>query len=172
MLDIKLFRSEPDFVKEKVVKRGMEESVVDDVLELDDKRRQLIAQAEEMKAERNKVSGEIAQKKRNKEDADDAIAAMRKLGDEIKVLDDTLNQVDQELNDKLSRIPNVIQDDVPEGASDEDNVELKRWGTPREFDFDAKAHWDLVEDLKWLTLNVLQKFQVLRFVFLTGEGRN
>ena len=160
MLDIKLFRSEPDFVKEKVVKRGMEESVVDDVLELDDKRRQLIAQAEEMKAERNKVSGEIAQKKRNKEDADDAIAAMRKLGDEIKVLDDTLNQVDQELNDKLSRIPNVIQDDVPEGASDEDNVELKRWGTPREFDFDAKAHWDLVEDLKWLTLNVLQKYQV------------
>ncbi|MCD8785623.1 serine--tRNA ligase [Staphylococcus gallinarum] len=170
MLDIKLFRSEPDFVKEKVVKRGMEESVVDDVLELDDKRRQLIAQAEEMKAERNKVSGEIAQKKRNKEDADDAIAAMRKLGDEIKVLDDTLNQVDQELNDKLSRIPNVIQDDVPEGASDEDNVELKRWGTPREFDFDAKAHWDLVEDLKMVNFERAAKVSGARFVFLTGEG--
>ena len=170
MLDIKLFRSEPDFVKEKVVKRGMEESVVDDVLEFDDKRRQLIAQAEEMKAERNKVSGEIAQKKRNKEDADDAIAAMRKLGDEIKVLDDTLNQVDQELNDKLSRIPNVIQDDVPEGASDEDNVELKRWGTPREFDFDAKAHWDLVEDLKMVNFERAAKVSGARFVFLTGEG--
>ncbi|MCD8909499.1 serine--tRNA ligase [Staphylococcus gallinarum] len=170
MLDIKLFRSEPDFVKEKVVKRGMEESVVDNVLELDDKRRQLIAQAEEMKAERNKVSGEIAQKKRNKEDADDAIAAMRKLGDEIKVLDDTLNQVDQELNDKLSRIPNVIQDDVPEGASDEDNVELKRWGTPREFDFDAKAHWDLVEDLKMVNFERAAKVSGARFVFLTGEG--
>ena len=170
MLDIKLFRSEPDFVKEKVVKRGMEESVVDDVLELDDKRRQLIAQAEEMKAELNKVSGEIAQKKRNKEDADDAIAAMRKLGDEIKVLDDTLNQVDQELNDKLSRIPNVIQDDVPEGASDEDNVELKRWGTPREFDFDAKAHWDLVEDLKMVNFERAAKVSGARFVFLTGEG--
>ncbi|MEM5396533.1 serine--tRNA ligase [Staphylococcus gallinarum] len=170
MLDIKLFRSEPDFVKEKVVKRGMKESVVDDVLELDDKRRQLIAQAEEMKAERNKVSGEIAQKKRNKEDADDAIAAMRKLGDEIKVLDDTLNQVDQELNDKLSRIPNVIQDDVPEGASDEDNVELKRWGTPREFDFDAKAHWDLVEDLKMVNFERAAKVSGARFVFLTGEG--
>lgn len=170
MLDIKLFRNEPDFVKEKVVKRGMEESVVDDVLELDDKRRQLIAQAEEMKAERNKVSGEIAQKKRNKEDADDAIAAMRKLGDEIKVLDDTLNQVDQELNDKLSRIPNVIQDDVPEGASDEDNVELKRWGTPREFDFDAKAHWDLVEDLKMVNFERAAKVSGARFVFLTGEG--
>ncbi|MEJ7219158.1 serine--tRNA ligase [Staphylococcus gallinarum] len=170
MLDIKLFRSEPDFVKEKVVKRGMEESVVDDVLELDDKRRQLIAQAEEMKAERNKVSGEIAQKKRNKEDADDAIAAMRKLGDEIKVLDDTLNQVDQELNDKLSRIPNVIQDDVPEGVSDEDNVELKRWGTPREFDFDAKAHWDLVEDLKMVNFERAAKVSGARFVFLTGEG--
>ncbi|RIP34931.1 serine--tRNA ligase [Staphylococcus gallinarum] len=170
MLDIKLFRSEPDFVKAKVVKRGMEESVVDEVLELDDKRRQLIAQAEEMKAERNKVSGEIAQKKRNKENADDAIAAMRKLGDEIKVLDDTLNQVDQDLNDKLSRIPNIIQDDVPEGASDEDNVELKRWGTPREFDFDAKAHWDLVEDLKMVNFERAAKVSGARFVFLTGEG--
>ncbi|MCG7337739.1 serine--tRNA ligase [Staphylococcus sp. ACRSN] len=170
MLDIKLFRNEPEFVKEKVVKRGMEESVVDDVLNLDDKRRQLIAQAEEMKAERNKVSGEIAQKKRNKEDADDAIAAMRNLGDEIKVLDDTLNQVDQELNDKLSRIPNVIQDDVPEGASDEDNVELKRWGTPREFEFEAKAHWDLVEDLKMVNFERAAKVSGARFVFLTGEG--
>ncbi|MGO2079049.1 MAG: serine--tRNA ligase, partial [Staphylococcus equorum] len=147
MLDIKLFRNEPDLVREKVTKRGMDAQVVDDILALDEKRRQLISQAEEMKAQRNKVSGEIAQKKRNKENADDVIAEMRKLGDEIKVLDDDLNQIDQDLNDKLSRIPNIIQDDVPVGASDEENVELKRWGTPRNFDFEEKAHWDLVEDL-------------------------
>ncbi|MGW7977028.1 serine--tRNA ligase [Staphylococcus xylosus] len=170
MLDIKLFRNDPDFVKEKVAKRGMEDTVVDEVLELDEQRRQLISKAEEMKAERNKVSGEIAQKKRNKEDADDAIAAMRKLGDEIKVLDDTLNQVDVDLNDKLSRIPNIIHDDVPEGATDEDNVEVKRWGTPRTFDFEEKAHWDLVEELKMVNFERAAKVSGARFVFLTGEG--
>lgn len=77
MLDIKLFRNEPDLVREKVTKRGMDAQVVDDILALDEKRRQLISQAEEMKAQRNKVSGEIAQKKRNKENADDVIAEMR-----------------------------------------------------------------------------------------------
>ncbi|MBO3064903.1 serine--tRNA ligase [Staphylococcus shinii] len=170
MLDIKLFRNDPDFVKEKVAKRGMEATVVDEVLELDEQRRQLISKAEEMKAERNKVSGEIAQKKRNKEDADDAIAAMRKLGDEIKTLDDTLNQVDVDLNDKLSRIPNIIHDDVPEGATDEDNVEVKRWGTPRTFDFEEKAHWDLVEELKMVNFERAAKVSGARFIFLTGEG--
>ncbi|PKI04793.1 serine--tRNA ligase [Staphylococcus xylosus] len=170
MLDIKLFRNDPDFVKEKVAKRGMEDTVVEEVLELDEQRRQLISKAEEMKAERNKVSGEIAQKKRNKEDADDAIAAMRKLGDEIKALDDTLNKVDVDLNDKLSRIPNIIHDDVPQGATDEDNVEVKRWGTPRTFDFEEKAHWDLVEELKMVNFERAAKVSGARFVFLTGEG--
>ncbi|MDG0842030.1 serine--tRNA ligase [Staphylococcus equorum] len=170
MLDIKLFRNEPDFLREKVTKRGMDAQVVDDILALDEKRRQLISQAEEMKAQRNKVSGEIAQKKRNKENADDVIAEMRKLGDEIKVLDDDLNQLDRDLNDKLSRIPNIIQDDVPVGASDEENVELKRWGTPRNFDFEEKAHWDLVEDLKMANFERGAKVSGARFVFLTGEG--
>ncbi|MDK9869669.1 serine--tRNA ligase [Staphylococcus equorum] len=170
MLDIKLFRNEPDLVREKVKKRGMDAQVVDDILALDEKRRQLISQAEEMKAQRNKVSGEIAQKKRNKENADDVIAEMRKLGDEIKVLDDDLNQIDQDLNDKLSRIPNIIQDDVPVGASDEENVELKRWGTPRNFDFEEKAHWDLVEDLNMANFERGAKVSGARFVFLTGEG--
>ncbi|MDG0822677.1 serine--tRNA ligase [Staphylococcus equorum] len=170
MLEIKLFRNEPDLVREKVTKRGMDVQVVDDILALDEKRRQLISQAEEMKAQRNKVSGEIAQKKRNKENADDVIAEMRKLGDEIKVLDDDLNQTDRDLNDKLSRIPNIIQDDVPVGASDEENVELKRWGTPRNFDFEEKAHWDLVEDLKMANFERGAKVSGARFVFLTGEG--
>lgn len=170
MLDIKLFRKEPDFLREKVTKRGMDSKIVDEILALDEKRRQLISQAEEMKAQRNKVSGEIAQKKRNKENADDVIAEMRKLGDEIKEIDDTLNQIDRDLNDRLSRIPNIIQDDVPEGASDEDNVELKRWGTPRDFDFEEKAHWDLVEDLEMASFERGAKVSGARFVFLTGEG--
>ena len=93
MLDIKLFRTEPDLVKAKVAKRGMDAQVVDDVLALDEQRRQLIGEAEQMKAERNKVSGEIAQKKRNKENADDVIAEMRDLGDKIKASDEQLTKV-------------------------------------------------------------------------------
>ncbi|UXU51094.1 serine--tRNA ligase [Staphylococcus arlettae] len=170
MLDIKLFRTEPDLVKAKVAKRGMDAQVVDDVLALDEQRRQLIGEAEQMKAERNKVSGEIAQKKRNKENADDVIAEMRDLGDKIKASDEQLTKVDKSLTDTLSRIPNLIHDDVPEGASDEDNVELKRWGTPRTFDFEAKAHWDLVEELKMVDFERAAKVSGARFVFLTGEG--
>ena len=78
-----------------------------------------------MKARRNKVSEEIAQKKRNKEDADDVIAEMRNLGDEIKENDAKLNEVDNKVRDILIRIPNLINDDVPQGDSDEENVELK-----------------------------------------------
>ncbi|WP_204171867.1 serine--tRNA ligase [Staphylococcus sp. GDY8P100P] len=170
MLDIKLFRTEPDLVKAKVAKRGMDAQVVDDVLALDEQRRQLIGEAEQMKAERNKVSGEIAQKKRNKENADDVIAEMRDLGDKIKASDEQLTKVDKSLTDTLSRIPNLIHDDVPEGASDEENVELKRWGTPRTFDFEVKAHWDLVEELKMVDFERAAKVSGARFVFLTGEG--
>lgn len=95
---------------------------------------------------------------------------MRNLGDEIKVLDDTLNQVDVDLNDKLSRIPNIIHDDVPEGATDEDNIEVKRWGTPRTFEFEDKAHWDLVEELEMVDFERAAKVSGARFVFLTGDG--
>ncbi|SQJ05838.1 serine--tRNA ligase [Staphylococcus auricularis] len=170
MLDIKLFRTETDRVKEKVEKRGMDSSVVDEVLKLDEQRRDLIKQTEEMKSDRNRVSDEIAEKKRNKEDADDVIKEMRELGDKIKDTDNSLKQVENELNDKLSRIPNLIHDDVPEGESDEENVELKRWGEPRQFDFEAKPHWDLVEELEMANFERAAKVSGARFVFLTNEG--
>src|SRR5699024_7782027 len=108
--------------------------------------------------------------KRNKENADDVIAGMRKIGDEIKEIDDTLNQIDRDLNDRLSRIPNIIQDDVHEGASDEDNVELTRRGTPRDFDFEEIAHLDLVRDLEMASFERGAIVSGARFVFLTGEG--
>ena len=90
-------------------------------------------------------------------------------GDKIKASDEQLTKVDKSLTDTLSRIPNLIHDDVPE-ASDEENVELKRWGTPRTFDFEAKAHWDLVEELKMVDFERAAKVSGARFVFLTGEG--
>src|SRR5699024_1023533 len=106
MLDIKLFRNDPEFLKDKVAKRGMDTKVVDGVVSPDDKRRQLIRKAEEMKAERNKMSGEIAEKKRNKENADDVIAEMRTIGSYIKLLYNDLNNMDKDREDILSSIPN------------------------------------------------------------------
>ena len=170
MLDIKLFRTEPDKVKSKIELRGDDPKVVDEVLALDEKRRTLISKTEEMKAKRNKVSEEIAQKKRNKENADDVIAEMRQLGDDIKEYDTQLNEIDNKMSDILCRIPNLINDDVPQGASDEENIEVKKWGTPREFDFEAKAHWDIVEDLKMADFDRAAKISGARFVYLTRDG--
>ncbi|HEC2148559.1 TPA: serine--tRNA ligase [Staphylococcus delphini] len=170
MLDIKLFRNEPERVKEKITLRQMDPAVVDEVLALDQQRRDYIQQTEELKAERNKASQQIAEKKRNKENADDAIRAQREVGEKIKNIDAQLKEADTKLNDILSRIPNLIHDDVPEGEDDSDNVELKRWGTPREFDFEAKAHWDLVESLEMADFDRAARVSGARFVYLTNDG--
>ena len=170
MLDIKLFRTSPEHVKEKIALRGDDTSVVDEILNLDTKRRELIQKTEELKSERNKASEAIAQKKRNKENADDAIKAQREVGEKIKAIDTELKEVDDALHDKLSRIPNLIHDDVPQGADDTENVEQKKWGTPRTFDFEPKAHWDLLESLKMADFERAAKIARARFVFLTGEG--
>ncbi|OAP79868.1 serine--tRNA ligase [Staphylococcus aureus] len=170
MLDIRLFRNEPDTVKSKIELRGDDPKVVDEILELDEQRRKLISATEEMKARRNKVSEEIALKKRNKENADDVIAEMRTLGDDIKEKDSQLNEIDSKMTGILCRIPNLISDDVPQGESDEDNVEVKKWGTPREFSFEPKAHWDIVEELKMADFDRAAKVSGARFVYLTNEG--
>ncbi|MBG9204550.1 serine--tRNA ligase [Staphylococcus sciuri] len=170
MLDIRLIRSEPEFVKDKVAKRGDDPKVIDEILELDKKRRELIAQTEELKSRRNKVSGEIAQKKRNKENADDVILEMRQVGDQIKEIDQNLNQLNEDVTYRLVRIPNLISDETPVGKDEDDNVEVRKWGTPRQFDFESKAHWDLVESLKMADFERAAKVSGARFVFLKGQG--
>nr|WP_263314476.1 serine--tRNA ligase [Mammaliicoccus sp. Marseille-Q6498] len=170
MLDIKLIRTEPEKVKEKVSKRGDDPSIIDEILELDKKRRELIAKTEELKSRRNKVSGEIAQKKRNKENADDVILEMRQVGDQIKEIDESLNQLNEDVTYKLVRIPNLVSDETPVGKDETENVEVRKWGTPRTFDFESKAHWDLVESLKMADFERAAKVSGARFVFLTGKG--
>ncbi|TDM48761.1 serine--tRNA ligase [Macrococcoides goetzii] len=170
MLDIKLFRNDAEFVKKKLEMRGIDTSIVDEILNLDSKTRELTAQTEELKAKRNKASEEIALKKRNKENADDAIEAMRAVGDEIKTIDAELNTVSTDLRDKLVRLPNLVSDETPFGKDEDDNVEVRKWGTPREFDFEAKAHWDIVEDLKMADFERAAKVSGARFSFLTKDG--
>lgn len=170
MLDIKLLRKDTDTVKNKVKLRGMDPAEIDEILQLDEERRSLIKETEELKSRRNKVSEEIAQKKRNKENADDVIAEMRQVGDDIKKIDDRLNTVEADFHDKMSRIPNLIHDDVPEGKDDSENVEIRRTGQPREFDFKAKAHWNILEDLQLADFNRAAKVSGARFVYHTGDG--
>ncbi|KIH69733.1 serine--tRNA ligase [Salinicoccus roseus] len=170
MLDIKLIRNEVKKVKEKTQKRGVDPAIIDEILELDESRRKLIQDTEELKKERNRVSEEIAQKKRNKEDADEAIQAMRQVGEDIKDIDARLNAVKTDFEDRMSRVPNLIHDDVPEGADDTENVEIRRTGDPRQFDFEPKAHWDILEDLELADFERAAKVSGARFVYHTGDG--
>ena len=170
MLDIKLIRQETDLVKDKVTKRGMDPAVIDEILKLDQERRELIKQTEELKSRRNKVSGEIAQKKKNKEDAEDVIREMRDVGEEIKQIDARLNDIKGNFHDKMSGIPNLIHDDVPEGEDDTENVEVRRTGEIREFDFEPKGHWDILEALELADFERAAKVSGARYVYQTGDG--
>ncbi|MCM3745708.1 serine--tRNA ligase [Sporosarcina luteola] len=170
MLDIKLLRANFDEVKEKLTKRGEDLTELDKFVGLDEKRRELIAKVEVLKAERNEVSQKVAEMKRNKENADDVIARMREVGDEIKTLDEQLHQVEEDLNYIMMRIPNIPHESVPVGDSEDDNVEVRTWGEKPEFGFEPKPHWEIGTDLNLLDFERAAKVTGSRFVFYRGLG--
>lgn len=170
MLDVKRIRADFDAITAKLATRGVSAETLTEIKELDAKRRQILIVVEELKAKRNTVSAEIAQAKRNKENADDKIAAMQKLSADVKNLDAELFEIDEKLNVILAHLPNTPHDSVPIGADEEENVEVRRWGTPREFTFEPKAHWDLGEDLKILDWERGAKVTGARFLFYKGLG--
>ncbi|MFP3421958.1 serine--tRNA ligase, partial [Bacillus sp. SIMBA_161] len=110
-------------------------------------RRELIVQTEKLKAERNEASQQIAVMKRNKENADEAIAKTREVGDQIKVIDDELHEVEEKLDYIMMRVPNIPHDSVPFGDSEDDNEEIRTWGEQPQFGFEAKPHWDIATEL-------------------------
>ena len=170
MLDIKFIRNNTDIVKDKTKKREMDPVVIDEIIEYDEKRRTLLKETEELKAERNTVSQNIAEKKRNKEDADADIQAMQEVGKRISEIDNELKEVEYELHYRLDRVPNLIDDEVPVGKDDSENVEVRRTGEQKTFDFKPKAHWELLEELKMADFERASKVSGSRFVYLTGEG--
>ena len=170
MLDIKRIRTDFDGVAAKLATRGVTAETLADIKELDAKRREILVTVEELKAERNTVSAEIAQAKRNKENVDDKIAAMQKLSADVKNLDAELLEIDEKLNAILAVLPNTPHDSVPVGVDEEENVEVRRWGTPREFNFEPKAHWDLGEDLDILDWERGAKVTGARFLFYKNLG--
>ena len=137
MLDIKYIRSNPEIVSEALEKRNAQISL-DEFLDLDKQRREFIQEVEQLKNKRNTVSQEIARLKREKKDAEPLIAEMGQVSRDIKELDDKVREVDEQLKNILMIVPNIPHESVPVGNSDEDNKEIRSWGSPTEFNFEPK----------------------------------
>ena len=170
MLDVKVLRANFEEVKKKLIGRGGEFLELDTFEELDQNRRELLVEVEELKSKRNGVSDRIAKLKREKQDANELISEMREVGESIKTLDDELHNVEEKLNSILLALPNIPNETVPIGASEDDNVELRKWGEINEFSFEAKPHWEVAEKLGLLDFERAAKVTGSRFVYYNGLG--
>ncbi|MEY8458987.1 serine--tRNA ligase [Lactococcus ileimucosae] len=170
MLDIKKIRADFDGVAAKLETRGVKKETLQELHDLDVRRRELIVQSENLKKKRNTVSDEIAGIKREKGDASEKIAAMKQVSEDIKVIDAALADIEEKLTAYTTTLPNLPHDDVPVGEDEEDNVEIRRVGQTPEFSFEPKAHWDLGESLDILDWERGGKVSGSRFLFYKGAG--
>src|ERR1035441_8387693 len=169
MHDLSFFRTNFDRIAQRLATRG-DVSSLDHFRELDQKRRAAISQTEQLKARRNAESAEIAQLKRAGADTTERQARMRAIGGEISSLDEAVKSLEEEFRELLAGIPNVPHESVPVGKDADDNVEVRRVGQPRAFDFEPKAHWDLGPQLGILDLERAAKITGARFALYWGMG--
>ncbi|MBR8701548.1 Serine--tRNA ligase [Fusobacterium sp. DD29] len=169
MLDLKFIRENREKVQE-MLKNRHNDLNLDEFFQLDDQRREILGEVELLKQRRNTESAEIAKLKKEKKDASKLIEEMGKVSSDIKELDAKLAAVEEKLGYIQMTIPNMYQEGTPVGADDNDNVEIRRWGTPRKFDFEPKAHWDLGEELGILDFERGTKLGGSRFVLYRGMG--
>ena len=169
MLDIKRIRSNFEEVKEQLLKRHGDFGI-DHVIDLDEKRRNLLVKVEDMKARQNKMSKEIPKLKKEGKDTKELLEEMKSLSGKVKELDGEVKEIDIELHDALLRIPNIPNEKVSVGKTDEDNVELRKWGEPTEFSFEPKAHWDLGVDLDIFDFERASKITGARFTLFKDKG--
>ena len=171
MLDLNFVRDNLPLVEEKLRQRGMDPAaVLKDFREVDTLRRQAITEAETSKAQRNKASDEIAKLKKSGQDASGAMAQTKDLREKIQTLEKTAADLDSRLRDILAGIPNLPHSSVPIGHSAEQNVEVRKWGTPPNFDFVPKPHWDLGAELGILDLERAVKLTGARFAVYWDLG--
>ncbi len=169
MLDIKRIRMNPDEVLKALEKRHGN-FPIDQVLELDEERRKTLVQVEDMKAEQNRVSKEIPMLKKEGKDVSGIFEEMKSLSEKVKELDSKVKEIDEQLKNFLLQIPNTPHESVVEGKSDEDNIEIKKNGEPKEFNFEPKAHWDLGTELGVLDFERATKIAGARFSVFRGKG--
>lgn len=170
MLDVKILRSEYSRVEEALKNRGKSLDLIADFPKLDARRRELLQESESLKNRRNTVSAEVAKLKKNRENADDLILEMRQVSDQIKAMDEEVRELEASISELTLAIPNIPHESVPVGASEEENVEIRRWSEPKAFDFQPKAHWELAQNLSILDFEAGAKVTGSRFTFYKGLG--
>lgn len=169
MLDIKLIRQNPELVKKALARRGMNISV-EDLLDADTRLRESQTEADGLRQERNTISEKIARDKKEGRDASADIQAMKQVATRVKELDGIMAEADAKRTEIMERIPNLIDDSVPEGLTEDENVEITRWGEPTKFSFEPKAHYDVGEALDILDFERAAKLAGARFVVMKGLG--
>lgn len=170
MLDIKFIRSNPETVKESLIRRNGQTDLVDEFLKVDEERRKKLVVTEQLKGKRNTVSEEVGKMKKAGQDCEDLVLEMREVSQQIKNHDEEIRQIEEQLQAIVLSIPNVPHETVPIGADESDNREERRWGEPRKFAFPVKAHWDLSEKLNILDFERAAKVTGARFTFYRGLG--
>jgi len=169
MLDLRFVRENLEAVQQNL-DNSHTTGDLENFAKLYDLRKDLIQEVEQLKAQRNSVTAEISALKRNKENADDKIAEMQKVGDKIAELDGKIRETESSLQNIALMLPNMCDASVPVGEDENDNPEMRRWGKPREFDFPIQAHWDLGESLDILDWERAAKESGARFTFYKGLG--
>lgn len=171
MLDIKIIRENPDRVKAALKTRNADyDSYIDEILEIDEKRRKLSTETDALKAEQNKVSKQIPIMKKNGENTDAVMAEMKEISEKIKNDNAVISELETKQRDTLLRIPNIPSETTPIGKDDSENVELRKWGETSKFDFEPLAHWDIGKNLGILDPETAAKVTGARFHFYKGLG--
>lgn len=167
MHDIKLIRLNPEKYKEGWRKRGIDYDV-ERLLELDEKRRKLIQEAQDLKKKRNDLSKKIGYLMKEKQDATNLIKEVKEISERIPQIDEEIEKIEQEIKSELERLPNIPADDVPFGEDENDNVVIRTWGEPPEFDFNPLPHWELGKILGFYDPERAVKIAKSRFVLTYG----
>lgn len=169
MLDIKLIRSNPELLRDSIKNRKGTFNI-EELLDLDEKRRETLFKVEQMKSKQNNDSKLIPQYKKEGKDISSLMDEMKELSEKIREYDLIVKDIDEKIDNLLLTIPNIPNEKVPVGANDADNVEVRRWGDPRKFEYEPKAHWEIGEDLGILDFGTAAKVTGARFTFYKGMG--
>jgi len=169
LLDIKYIREQMDRVRQKLAERGQAYDL-DGLLQVDQERRRLVIEVDELKHRRNAASDEITRLKQQRQSVDPLLAEMKQVSERIKQLDEQLRTLDEQLQERLLYLPNLLHDSVPVGKDEKDNKEIKQWGTRPAFDFPSRSHWEIGETLGILDFERAARVTGARFVFYRGLG--
>lgn len=169
MIDPKLIRSNPEFVQQRLALKGVKHGL-DEILNMDEVKRKLQVEVEEKKNFRNRSSQEVGRLKKAGEDPSELMAQVRDIGEEIKSLDDQIRALEEKIETVTLTLPNLPHESVPKGASEDENIEVRKWGTPPVFDYEPLAHWDIGVQLDILDFERAAKLSGARFTVYKGAG--